>query len=69
MTDELALEKKKVSDLADRMESLNAIVLEMDGRMVTSELMAKTAAAGVSELKVVTERRRPSSGRMSKTTP
>ena len=55
VTDELALEKK-VSELTDRMESLSAIVHGIDGRMVTSELMAKTAAAGVTELKAVTER-------------
>ena len=56
VTDELALEKRKVSDLTDRFESLSAIVLGMEGRTVNSELTAKTAATGVSELKAATER-------------
>ena len=47
VTDELALKKRKVSDLTDKFESLSAIVLGMEGRMVNSKLTAKTAAAGV----------------------
>ena len=56
VTDELALEKRKVSNLADKFESLSAIALGMKGRMVNCELTVKTAAAGVSELKAATER-------------
>ena len=50
------MEKRKVSDLTDKIESLSAIVLGMECRMVNSELTAKTAAAGLSELKAATER-------------
>ena len=56
VTDELALEKRKVMELTDKFESLSAIVLGMEGRMVNSELTAKTAIAGVSDLRAATER-------------
>ena len=55
VTEELALEKKRVSDLTNKMDAMSAMLFGVEGRMVNTELMAKTAVAAVIELKTATE--------------
>ena len=55
VTEELALEKKRVSDLTDNMEAMSRVLFGVEGRMVNTELTAMTAVVKVTELKPITE--------------